>query len=118
MIGDGGDLGYVLNGKGFPATEPMNVKEGERVRVRFIGTGVMTHPMHLHGHVMKVIAREDAPLTAPYETDTVTVSPGESWDVEFTADNPGDWPLHCHILPHAETKDGMYGLTMLLHYEK
>lgn len=116
MIGDAGDLGFVLNGKGYPSAPPIDVKTGERVRVRFVGTGLMVHPMHLHGHSFNVIARDGYPLASPYELDTLTVAPGETWDVELIADNPGTWFWHCHILSHAETKDGMYGLTMLLRY--
>lgn len=116
MLGDAGPLGLVLNGKGFPATDPIDVREGERVRLRFIATGVMAHPMHLHGHSMKVIARDGYPLSHPYEVDTFNIAPGETWDVELIADNPGTWLLHCHILPHAESKDGMIGMTMLLRY--
>lgn len=117
VLADAGEAGLLLNGKSFPSVPPVTVKEGERVRLRFINTGVMAHPMHLHGHSMTVIARDGYPLSHPYEVDTFNIAPGETWDVALTADNPGTWLLHCHILPHAEQKDGMHGMTMLLRYE-
>ena len=45
-----------------------------------------------------------------YGADTVTVGPGERWDVNMTAERPGLWAFHCHILPHVEGADGMFGM--------
>lgn len=109
-------LGLTLNGKAFPSTEPLIVKQGEQVRIRYFNAGQMMHPMHLHGHTVQMIARDGYQLKEPEDRDTVTVAPGETVDIAFTADNPGTWPLHCHILSHAENETGMIGMTMVLKY--
>lgn len=113
FFGDVG-LGLTLNGKGFPYTEPLQAKLGDQVRVRFINIGEMAHPMHLHGMPMKVITRDGYPVPQPYELDTITIAPGERWDVVIDANEPGVWAFHCHILSHAESKDGMHGMVSAL----
>lgn len=98
---DPGDYNwFTINGKSFPATENMVVKQGDRVRVRLINGGTIAHPMHLHGKRMLVVAKDGAQLPAPYEADTILIGPGERYDFEFVADDPGSWMFHCHILPH------------------
>ena len=106
--------GYTLNGKGFPATEPIVAKKGQTVRLRYMNEGQMIHPMHLHGMHMTVIARDGWDLASPYKCDTVNVAPGERWDVLVKCTNPGTWALHCHILPHAESEHGMFGMVTAL----
>lgn len=108
ILGDG-ELGFTLNGKGFPATAPIVAKIGQRVLIRFMNAGQQLHPMHLHGVHFTVVAR-DGRTVDPYEADTITVAPGERWDVLLTARLPGVWALHCHILPHVETSHGMFGM--------
>jgi len=66
------------------------------------------HPMHLHGHAFRVIARNGAPTRYREWQDTVLVAPREKVDIAFVADNPGDWMFHCHILEHQES--GMMGV--------
>lgn len=110
MILNDGVMGYTLNGKGFPATEPINVKRGQRIRIRFMNEGVSAHPMHLHGLTFEVVERDGYPLPMPFKCDTLTVNPAERWDVIVQADNPGVWAFHCHILPHAESEHGMHGM--------
>ncbi len=114
MILNDGAHGYTINGKGFPATEPLTAKVGQRVRLRFMNEGVMYHPMHLHGFHMVVFARDGYPLPTPFRCDTLTVGPGERWDAIVEADTPGKWAFHCHILPHAESEHGMYGMVTAL----
>lgn len=65
--------------------------------------------MHLHGFHFQVIARDGVP-TAPYTINTLTVAPGEVYDAIFTADNPGVWAFHCHVLSHADGDHGMHGM--------
>ncbi|MDQ3973585.1 MAG: multicopper oxidase domain-containing protein [Actinomycetota bacterium] len=91
---------FTINGKPFPATDNMVVREGDRVRVRVINAGFQAHPMHLHGPRFRVVAKDGAPLPAAYLADTVLVGPGERYDFEFVANAPGDWMFHCHILHH------------------
>jgi FtsP/CotA-like multicopper oxidase with cupredoxin domain len=106
--------GYTLNGKGFPATEPLVAKLGQTVRIRFMNEGMMIHPMHLHGMHMTVITKDGWPLPAPYRCDTLNIAPGERWDVLVKCTNPGTWAFHCHILPHAESETGMFGMVTAL----
>jgi len=85
--------GYTLNGKGFPATEPLVCKLGQTVRVRFMNEGMMIHPMHLHGIHMTVIAKDGWPQPAPWKCDTLNVAPGERWDIEVHRRSPLDTVL-------------------------
>jgi hypothetical protein len=74
----------------------------------------MMHPWHLHGMPMRVVARDGYPLPAPFLCDTLGVNPGERWDVVIDCEDPGAWAFHCHILPHAEGHDGMFGMVTAL----
>ncbi len=115
-MGDAG-LGLTMNGKRFPYNLPMKVEKGQRVLIRLINTGVGNHPMHGHGHDYYIVAKDGNPLPNPWLVNTVDVAPGETFDLKFVANNPGSWLFHCHILPHAEGPDGMFGLTALLEYK-
>ena len=110
MILNDGPLGYTLNGKSFPATEPLAVEQGQTIRVRYMNEGLQIHPMHLHGMPQKVIAKDGWKLAQPHMEDTVLVAPGERVDVLIKATEPGAWAYHCHILNHAEAADGMFGM--------
>ena len=91
----------VLNGKSGPAPTPLVVRLGSRVRIRFVNLGMDHHPMHLHGHTFYVTGTEGGriPETAWWPGNTVLVGVAQARDIEFVANNPGDWMLHCH-LPH------------------
>jgi FtsP/CotA-like multicopper oxidase with cupredoxin domain len=65
------------------------------------------HPMHLHGHVFRVLSRNGQPTARREWLDTVLMAPGERVEIAFVADNPGDWMFHCHILEHQQA--GMMG---------
>jgi FtsP/CotA-like multicopper oxidase with cupredoxin domain len=114
MILNDGLGGYTLNGKGFPATEPLVAKHGQTVRIRFMNEGMMIHPMHLHGMHMTVITKDGWPLPAPFRCDTLNIAPGDRWDVLVKCTNVGTWAFHCHILPHAESESGMFGMVTAL----
>jgi hypothetical protein len=90
-----------FNGKAGPATTPLIVRHGERVRIRLINLGMDHHPIHLHGHQFVVTGTEGGrqPQSTWGPGNTVLVGVAQSRDVEFVANNPGDWMLHCH-LPH------------------
>ncbi len=118
MVLNDGVLGYTLNGKGFPATQPLVAKLGQKVRIRFMNEGMMIHPMHLHGMHMTVIDKDGWPQPAPWKCDTLNIAPGERWDVIVNCKNPGTWAFHCHILPHAETDHGMFGMVTALIVQK
>jgi FtsP/CotA-like multicopper oxidase with cupredoxin domain len=118
MILNDGFHGYTLNGKGFPATEPIKAKLGQKVRIRYMNEGMMIHPMHLHGMHMTVIDKDGWPQPQPWKCDTLNIAPGERWDVIVNCTNPGTWAFHCHILPHAESEHGMFGMVTALIVEK
>ncbi len=107
-----------FNGKTFPATEPIRVKRGDLVRVRFANITNMAHPIHLHGHWFRWIAQDGAPLPEPRPMNTIPVDPGRTIDIDFIANNPGVWPLHCHIISHMmDNQDVMSGLMTVVAYE-
>ena len=114
MVLNDGSHGFTLNGKGFPATEPIVCQQGQTVRIRYMNEGMMIHPMHLHGMHMTVIAKDGWDQPAPWKCDTLNIAPGERWDVLVKASNPGTWAFHCHILPHAESDHGMFGMVTAL----
>ena len=114
MILNDGPHGYTLNGKGFPATEPVVATKGQRLRIRYMNEGLMIHPMHLHGMHMTVIAKDGWDVPMPWKCDTLNIAPGERWDVIVECTNPGTWAFHCHILSHAESDHGMFGMVTVL----
>lgn len=91
----------VMNGKAAPATTPLIVRLGERVRVRLVNLGMDHHPIHLHGNTFRITGTEAGriPEAAWMPGNTVLVGVAQARDVEFVARNPGDWMLHCHM-PH------------------
>lgn len=121
LLGDGG-LGFVINGKEFPLTEPIRMKMGERIRVRMANLGGMYHPMHLHGGFFTVIAKDGFPVDSPQKANTISIAPGETWDVILDPQFAGTWIWHCHVLSHAtgpkdadgnETSAGMIGVVIV-----
>ena len=94
---------FTINGRSGPYVTPLVVRLGSRVRIRFMNLSAMdNHPMHLHGHTFWVTGTEGGriPESAWIPTNNVLVSVGQSRDVEFIANNLGDWMVHCHILHH------------------
>lgn len=90
-----------LNGKSGPATTPLVVRHGDRVRIRLINMGMDHHPIHLHGHQYWITGTEGGrqPESNWIRRNTVLVGVAQAFDIEFEANNPGEWMLHCH-LPH------------------
>lgn len=113
FLGDG-PLGYVINAKSFPATAPLVAKLGDWVLIHMANDGSLLHPMHLHGFHFEVVAQDGFPLDQPYMADTLVIAPGQRFDVLVHADQPGAWAFHCHILPHVEGPQGMYGMVTAL----
>ena len=98
-----------LNAKVFPATEPLVVKRGEHVRLRLGNLSAMNHhPIHLHGHAFRITETDggEIPEAAQWPESTVLVSVGQTRNIEFVADNPGDWALHCHMTHHVMNQMG------------
>ena len=106
--------GFTINGKGFPATSPITAKKGQKLRIRYMNEGLMIHPMHLHGMPQLVFAKDGWNLPQPFMCDTLNVAPGERWDVIVDCTEPGAWAFHCHILSHAESDNGMFGMVTAL----
>jgi FtsP/CotA-like multicopper oxidase with cupredoxin domain len=97
-----------INGKAYPSTSALLVKLGERIRIRFLNVSQFNHPMHMHGQYFQWVASDGQDLPAPITENTVLATAGQPEDIEFVADNPGIWPLHCH-LPHHVTNNGSSG---------
>lgn len=92
---------YTINGRSLPHVPMYVVHTGDVVRLRYVNRTPVPHPMHLHGHHVLVVARDGRPATGlPWWVDSLEVDPGQSYTVEFRADNPGVWMFHCHNLPH------------------
>lgn len=110
----GGDMAnyiWTINGQAWPEVTPVLVKKGERVEITFKNATAMTHPMHLHGHVFEVTEVDGKSIQGAVR-DTVLVSPNATVKIQFDADNPGVWPLHCHLLYHLEA-----GMLTVVKYE-
>lgn len=92
-----------FNGRSGPLTTPLLCKLGERVRIRFLDFSVMDHhPLHLHGHTFWITGTEGGrlPESAWYPSNNVLVGVAQVREVEFIANNPGDWVVHCHMFHH------------------
>src|SRR5215212_4911712 len=109
---------FSLNGKGFPATQPLMAKKGEKILIRYMNEGLMIHPMHLHGMPMTVFAHDGYLVPQPYMCDTLNIAPGQRFETIVEATEPGIWAFHCHILNHAESEHGMFGMVTALIVEE
>ena len=98
-----------MNGKVFPSTGPLVCKTGDKVRIRLGNLGAMDHhPIHIHGYHFRITATdgEDIPLSAQWPETTVLVAVGQTRNIEFIADAPGDWAFHCHMTHHVMNQMG------------
>jgi manganese oxidase len=129
VLNDAGTIGLTLNGKAFPATDPIVAKVGDWTLVHYYNEGLQPHPMHLHHMPQLVVAKDGFPLEQPYFADTVNIAPGERYSVLVHAEGedvsidptdrttvlgPGIWAYHCHILTHAEGDRGLQGMVTAL----
>jgi CopA family copper-resistance protein len=89
---------WTLNDKKYEDSGPINLEYGERVRLTFINSTMMAHPMHLHG--MFVQLENGQPMSKLPNKHTVIVAPGDTYSVLLTADEAGEWAFHCHLLYH------------------
>ncbi|GGL59224.1 multicopper oxidase family protein [Planomonospora parontospora] len=97
------DWGF--NGRRYDPKVIHTIRSGERVRLSLVNRTTMWHPIHLHGHTFALAA-------TGLRKDTVNVLPNQSVEVDFAADNPGLWMLHCHNIYHAEA-----GMMTLIGYQ-
>jgi len=97
---------WAINGASMIGDSPddmppmLTLTRGRTTRLVFRNETAWWHPMHLHGHSFKVLARNSVPVPHQVWADTVLVAPREVVEVAFVADNPGDWMLHCHVMDH------------------
>ena len=107
---------FTFNSKTFPATTPLLVQRGDRVRIRLGNLSPMSHhPIHLHGHAWTLVATDggDIARSAQWTETTQLVPAGSTRTMEFVADNPGDWGVHCHMTHHAMNQMGHPGVNMI-----
>ncbi|MFY0577713.1 multicopper oxidase family protein [Cystobacter fuscus] len=105
-----------INGKAFPGTAPLVVKKGQRVRIRLGNLGPMDHhPIHLHGYQFRITETDGGrvPESAQWSDTTVLVPVGSTRGIEFVADEPGDWAMHCHMTHHVMNQMG-HGMPNLI----
>ena len=113
----GGELGtdlFLINGKAHESIPRIETAAAERVLIRLMNAGNLPHAVHSHGHSFKIVATDGNPVPKGMELlkDTVLIGPGERYDLELTADNPGVWMFHCHMENHAAN-----GMMTLIEYE-
>ncbi|MCC5870135.1 MAG: copper oxidase [Gammaproteobacteria bacterium] len=98
-----------INAKAWPGTDPLVARTGQRVRIRVANLSAMDHhPFHVHGHFFRVTETDGGriPLAGQWPETTVLVPTGSSRTIEFIADNPGDWAMHCHMTHHVMNQMG------------
>lgn len=94
---------FTFNSRCWPGTAPLIIRTGQRVRIRLANLSMDSHPIHFHGHHAWQTGTDAGPIpqSAWWPATTINVPPGTTRDFEFVADNPGDWPMHCHKNHHA-----------------
>jgi len=98
-----------MNARCYPGTSSLMAERGDRVRIRFGNLSAMSHhPIHLHGYAFRTIETDggEIPASAQHADTTVLVPTGSTRTVEFIADNPGDWAMHCHMTHHVMNQMG------------
>lgn len=99
LTGDMSDYVWGISGRSFEDRDPIRVSSGQRVEITMRNQTMMSHPMHLHGHHFQVVGLGRTRLSGAMR-NTVLVPAMESVTIAFDADNPGEWPLHCHNMYH------------------
>ena len=98
-----------INARAYPGTAPLVVKKGEKVRIRIGNLSPMDHhPIHLHGYQFTVTESDGGryPKSSQHPDTTVFVPTGATRTIEFVADEPGDWAMHCHMTHHVMNQMG------------
>lgn len=105
-----------INGKAFPGTAPLVARLGDRVRIRIGNLSAMDHhPIHLHGYQFRIVETDggEIPEAGQWPETTVLTPVGSTRTIEFVADEPGDWAMHCHMTHHVMNQMG-HGIPNLL----
>jgi FtsP/CotA-like multicopper oxidase with cupredoxin domain len=101
---------WTINGKSFPDTDPILLKQGKRYRLQLMNRSTDDHPLHLHRHTFEVTSMNSAPLSG-LKKDVLVVPANSTAEVDFTANNPGPTLFHCHNQVHMDL-----GFMALLRY--
>lgn len=109
---------FTVNGKSYPVTPNLYIKEGENIRVRLINAGTEEHYLHLHGHDFWLVCDDGLPVPQPWQMNTVRLSPGKTADIIIEGKNRGIWTFHDHDTRRV-TNNGLYpgGNLLALVYE-
>lgn len=109
---------FTVNGKSYPMTPYLYIKEGENIRVRLINAGTEEHYLHLHGHDFWQVCDDGLPLPQPWQRNTLRLSPGKTLDIIIEGKNRGIWTFHDHDTRRV-TNNGLYpgGNLLALVYE-
>ncbi len=109
---------FTVNGKSYPVTPNLYIKEGENIRVRLINAGGEEHFLHLHGHDFWLVCDDGLPIPQPWQMNTLRLSPGKTLDIIIEGKNRGIWTFHDHDTRRV-TNNGLYpgGNLMALVYE-
>lgn len=105
---------FTINGKSGDLVVPLKVNKGDKVRLRLVNAGYLSHDIHVHGHDIKVIATDGQPINDPkvIKDKVISIAPGERYDIEFTANNPGKW----YVEDHSKNK-GAKGMKAVIEYD-
>lgn len=111
---------FTMNGRCHPYTTSLDVKRGENIRIRLGNIVHNAHPIHIHGHQF-IVSGSDGntiPVQNQLMKTTINVASGETYDVDFKANNPGIWPFHCHIPHHMSNnmQKPMGGMSTVIKY--
>ncbi|MEC4685564.1 MAG: multicopper oxidase domain-containing protein [Nitrospirota bacterium] len=109
---------FTVNGKSYPSTPTLYIREGESIRVRLINSGTEEHYLHLHGHDFWLVCDDGIPVPQPWQMNTMRLSPGKTLDIIIEGTNRGIWTFHDHDTRRV-TNNGLYpgGNLMALVYE-
>ena len=121
--GGTGDFPFsTINGKtGDASGGAITIHRGDMVRIRLYNASNLNHSMHLHGHDEVLVSKNGHAVPQVRET-TQDVAPGDFYEIEFKADNPGNWIFHCHVPHHTSNakeagyEGGPVGMTRVFHY--
>jgi len=106
---------WCWNSRVFPGIDSLHVRQGDRVRIRVGNLTMTNHPIHLHGHEFSVTGTDGGPVprSARWPEVTTDIAVGQMRQIEFLADEPGDWAFHCHKSHHTMNAMG-HGLPNLI----
>ncbi|RQP22762.1 multicopper oxidase family protein [Piscinibacter terrae] len=106
---------WTFNSRIFPGISPMVVRRGDRVRIRVGNLTMTNHPMHIHGHEFTVTGTDGGPTprAARWPEVTTDIAVGQMRQLEFIADEEGDWSFHCHKSHHTMNAMGHDVPTMI-----